>query len=1257
METRRKIALLAGQPDENYQSLFIKGFLKQAFLCDYDVCIFAMYQKYQDSAAREQGEAYIFELPQYDMFDAIVILSDSIQTPGLLEHIEENIHNSYDKPVICVDQESKYFQTVMTDHYMPAKQLVAHLIEEHGYTDIAYVTGRKAHPHSIQRLQGYIDCMKEHNLEVSENRIFYGDFWYSSGLAVAEQLLRDREHLPQAVACANDCMAIGLAGELVKAGIRVPEDIAITGYDVLPEGRTSPKPITSAPIPAGDCGAHVVRCLEASFAGEKMPEFHATVDLFLGRSCGCNWENKDTLVKLRDTWETERYMGNLGSTTDHIADDLLIQTDTNGLFNTIFSYIHQISPFTGFHICMNTDWLEKNAGGTGYTEAMLHVLECGEGKAGNSRVDLSAVFERKLLLPELHRNHEQPQAYFFTPIFSENRCFGYAVLTYGNEVKCYGETYRQWMGIVMRGLETFRRVKLLQEENALLKSGQIRDSLTGYYNYNGFMENAASLLTGPFAKGSFVNIIAIEFCGWNEVYAQLGLQSGNQVLIDCGQLLADVIGKRLSGCLEKGEFLAALFTDREVESDIKDVQKHLEEKLDLYAEEIGFQGKLTFVCGGSQGRAESQEEFENLLNKAISNKNGNKVKAQKNSGGSLTLQEQREAGIVNDILDNNRFLYHFQPIVDAKTGEIFAYEALMRADTKQAIAPLKILKYAEFLGRLYDVERATFLNILKYIKEHEEHFKNKKVFINSIPGNRLKDKDAFFVHKKLERYQGKVVVELTEQAELDDDELASMKAEYERIGIETAVDDYGTGYSNITNLLRYMPRYVKIDRMLLTDIHLSPQKQHFVKEIVSFAHDNQIKVLAEGVETSEELREVISLGAHLIQGYYTAKPSAVVLQELPLGIQNEIIQYSHQFFEQNGSKVYDAGQEGKISLVKLASGHYSRIQFEKEKLTHRDVVIAGLPGFQSEMDIVIGDSYSGRIELQDVHLSKHKKQPAIRIGEHCDVTLVLTGDNILEHGGILVPETSTLTVQGDGNLAIRQIEVDGYGIGNGKEQRHGDLSFDQDGTIEISGNTMHGVGIGSGCGGNIYINRGKYVMDFRGQEAVGIGALYADVNYTINRCDIEINIANATGIGVGSLTGNAELHIAYASIKEYMGGHESTGIGTLQGEACYIDIREAAITIDMRSASMCGIGCHSGSARIQIESALCAVTAQGKQAIAMGNLVNTAKIYMKDADLDTNVKNHLDMDIGADVFEIVNARCRCRFNGEELARRDTREEL
>ena len=116
-------------------------------------------------------------------------------------------------------------------------------------------------------------------------------------------------------------------------------------------------------------------------------------------------------------------------------------------------------------------------------------------------------------------------------------------------------------------------------------------------------------------------------------------------------------------------------------------------------------------------------------------------------------------------------------------------------------------------------------------------------------------------------------MEYTESSEFTDEELLHQQEDNAFLGIEVALDDYGSGYSNVNNLLRYKPRYVKIDRMLISGIESNAQKQHFVKSIISYSKENSILSLAEGVETEAELDCVISLGVDLIQGYYTGYPA------------------------------------------------------------------------------------------------------------------------------------------------------------------------------------------------------------------------------------------------------------------------------------------------------------------------------------------------------------------------------------------------
>ena len=148
MQIRKKIAVLIGHPEEYSHSLFLNGFLEEAFRLDYDVMVFAMYIKYQDTQERAIGESSIYKIVSYDRFDAVVVCADTIQTKGVAKQIEDYLHENYTGPVIFVDQDSRYFPSINIDNYTPEKAVIDHLIEVHGLKDIAFLTGKSWHPHS-----------------------------------------------------------------------------------------------------------------------------------------------------------------------------------------------------------------------------------------------------------------------------------------------------------------------------------------------------------------------------------------------------------------------------------------------------------------------------------------------------------------------------------------------------------------------------------------------------------------------------------------------------------------------------------------------------------------------------------------------------------------------------------------------------------------------------------------------------------------------------------------------------------------------------------------------------------------------------------------------------------------------------------------------------------------------------------------------------------------------------------------------------
>ena len=900
---RKRIAVILAQLEEKTQKGIMEAFTKEAYAHDYDICVFSMHQKYQDTELRNVGDANIFSLINYKHFDGILLFLDTILAPGVAGRLEETIHEEFSGPVVVVDKESNYFDYVMMDHYTPILKLVNHMIEVHGYTDIAFLGGKKGHIHSIQRLNGYLDSMAAHDIEINEERVFHGDYWYDSGYETADYLYEHRDNLPQAVVCANDYMAIGLASRLSDYGIGIPSDIAVIGYDSNDEGRLAPVPLTSAEIPAASCGKMCFYKLHSAITGEDIPNIHLEYELFIGESCGCKGNGRTYVLQNRSEWKTEHSVSSFYSDLNHITEDMLYQKDYDKFFNILVRYTYQIRPFYRLWMCFNEEYrnplnfIGESAIVNGYSDRVNMVVKCGEGIGSDEAVDMDRSFNSEYMLPELFEERDYPTTFVFTPMFFEDRCFGYAVLNQGPEPCIYTKTFKVWMRNVNQGTEAFYRQKALTQVVDRITAGQVRDAQTGLYNYKGF-HKALQEKTKEATGGMELKLAVIAFDlenmkGFNEKY---GRKTGDMMLSALAKLISTIsLPDEISGRLCNDEFLLG-FVGSNCESRFEQIRQMIPAEgisiLNSDGEELSMRVHYAMKCEN----LEEVTDLDFLINQTVNSKNH--IKKEKllkaTAYTEMTPQEKEKCERVEKLLDNSELSFHFQPIVSAKDGEVFAYEALMRDESESHLSPFEILQAASKLGRMYDIEKATFNGVLDRIESHPDEFDRKKVFINSLPAFQLNGEDEAMLLARLNRHRGSVVIEYTEDSEVDDELLERHRREYGALNIDIALDDYGSGYSNTNNLLRYTPHYVKIDRALISDIDTNPQKRYFVNSIVDYSKQNNIRVLAEGVETAEELRTVIALGVDLIQGYYTGRPGRKPIARINEEILLQIKRFVHR---------------------------------------------------------------------------------------------------------------------------------------------------------------------------------------------------------------------------------------------------------------------------------------------------------------------------------------------------------------------------
>ncbi len=216
----------------------------------------------------------------------------------------------------------------------------------------------------------------------------------------------------------------------------------------------------------------------------------------------------------------------------------------------------------------------------------------------------------------------------------------------------------------------------------------------------------------------------------------------------------------------------------------------------------------------------------------------------------------------------------FQPIVEARTGELFGVEALMRSAEPSIPTPPALLETAERLHRLPALGRRT-RNLAGDAMASRRDIPT--LFMNLHPSDLL-DVHLIDENAPLTRIARSVVLEITERESLVSSPMLTERLQRLReLGFRIAIDDIGAGYSGLTSFTDLTPEIVKIDMSLVRSIHTSTVKQRTVGALCALCHETETRVVGEGVETREERDCLVELGCDLLQGYLIAKPA----RELP----------------------------------------------------------------------------------------------------------------------------------------------------------------------------------------------------------------------------------------------------------------------------------------------------------------------------------------------------------------------------------------
>ncbi len=299
--------MLGAQLNRVWGGEFMAGVMDAAERNDVNLVCFAG-GKPAALASQEKNISYgLYDLIKPGQFDGILLAAD-IAHGVSAEEVKNFCRSLAPIPVTSFAIQADGVSSFVTDSEDGMRAIVRHLIEVHGCQKIAFVRGISGQAEAEQRFRAYKDELRNHNIALDETLVVDGDFTQESGRAAVRILLDERGVRFQAVACSNDRMAFGVMEVLEQRGIKVPDSVAVTGFDDINEAQSMGVPLTTVRQSFYEAGTKAVEALLKKIAGGQIDAVNLlSSNLVIRWSCGCLPESiKQAVVLSKEVAHTGR---------------------------------------------------------------------------------------------------------------------------------------------------------------------------------------------------------------------------------------------------------------------------------------------------------------------------------------------------------------------------------------------------------------------------------------------------------------------------------------------------------------------------------------------------------------------------------------------------------------------------------------------------------------------------------------------------------------------------------------------------------------------------------------------------------------------------------------------------------------------------------------------------------------------------------------------------------------------------------------
>lgn len=500
----------------------------------------------------DKGEASVYYLAKMVELSGMVIFTELIKNDDVSRMLIERA-KELGIPAFCVEKKFEDAYFIDFDYDEAFEAMTSHVIEKHNVKSLCMMSGIEGNEFSNTRNKAFRRALEKHGIEFDPSMIYYGEFWEMPTKKALEKLVAEREKLPEAIVCANDIMAITVCNFFEERGLRIPDDMIVTGFDGIDRASQNYPTITTAKYDYASAGRYIADVVKSVSDGEPPTPCDRIfkLDIMPGQSCGCV-ENSSRIT---------------GKITSHLYDVMVERQE----FRLHMDHM-TLSYNNGNGICEVMSAIGKYAVTTMYTGMAIYLDPSFFGNPTQARTDMVLAayvdpdtlmyfapfkeFEGGIYSKELLDRYSN---LLFVPLHCQDRVYGYIAADYSKLETVAADRLSDFavhLNMLLASVETSSK---LSEMVKALNEMYVCDSLTNLLNRRGFYREVDDIVLKANESGENVMIVSVDLDGLKYINDTFGHSEGDFAIVAVADALKAVTaGRGICARFGGDEYLAAL---------------------------------------------------------------------------------------------------------------------------------------------------------------------------------------------------------------------------------------------------------------------------------------------------------------------------------------------------------------------------------------------------------------------------------------------------------------------------------------------------------------------------------------------------------------------------------------------------------------------------------------------------------------------------------------------------------------------------